>query len=70
MKKQDFNISIVIKDINNLNYNWLLDAIEASIKENSCLEYNDVLLFKERNISCRKLKNKIKIYIGEKNENI
>lgn len=65
MKKQDFNISIVIKDINNLNYNWLLDAIEASIKENNCLEYNDILLFKERYISCRKLKNKIKIYIGE-----
>ena len=37
MKKQDFNISIVIKDINNLNYDWLLDAIEATVKENSCL---------------------------------
>lgn len=60
MKKQDFNISIVIKDINNLNYNWLLDAIEASIKENSCLEYNDIFLSLNNNISCRKLKNKIK----------
>ena len=60
MKKQDFNISIVFKDINNLNYNWLLDAIEASIKENSCLEYNDIFLSLNNNISCRKLKNKIK----------